>query len=81
MMNCADVTASMADEEIKLLLAKCYDNACKVLRENRGLLDEIALFLLQKETITGDEFMTYVNADKKRLEEPKEEPTEQTDEL
>ena len=74
-------TASMADEEIKLLLAKCYDNACKVLRENRGLLDEIALFLLQKETITGDEFMTYVNADKKRLEEPKEEPTEQTDEL
>jgi len=74
MMNCADVTAAMADEEIKLLLAKCYDNACMVLRENRGLLDEIALFLLQKETITGDELMAYVNADKKRLEAPAENP-------
>ena len=74
MMNCADVTAAMADEEIKTLLARCYENACKVLQENRGLLDEIALFLLQKETITGDEFMAYVNADKKRLEAPAEDP-------
>ena len=74
MMNCADVTAAMADEEIKTLLARCYENACKVLRENRGLLDEIALFLLQKETITGDELMAYVNADKKRLEAPAEDP-------
>ena len=70
----SDVTAAMADEEIKTLLARCYENACKVLRENRGLLDEIALFLLQKETITGDEFMAYVNADKKRLEAPAEDP-------
>ena len=81
MMNCADVTAAMADEEIKLLLARCYDNACRTLRENRGLLDEIALFLLQKETITGDEFMTYVNADKKRLEAPAEETAENTEDL
>jgi len=78
MMNCADVTASMADEEIKLLLARCYENACKVLRENRALLDEIALFLLQKETITGEEFMAYVNADKKRLESPAEENAEES---
>ncbi len=73
MMNCADVTAAQADEEVKTLLARCYENACNVLRENRGLLDEIALFLLQKETITGDEFMTYVNADKKALPEAAEE--------
>ncbi len=73
MMNCADVTASLADEEIKLLLARCYENACRILRENRALLDEIALFLLQKETISGDELMAYVNADKKRLEAPTEE--------
>ena len=73
MMNCADVTAAQADEEIKVLLAKCYENACSVLSENRTLLDEIALFLLQKETITGDEFMTYVNADKKQLPETTEE--------
>jgi len=73
MMNCADTTAAAADEEVKLLLAQCYETSCRVLRENRALLDEIALFLLQKETITGDEFMTYVNADKKQLEAPAEE--------
>lgn len=67
MMNCADKTSAEADEEIKELLAKCYDKACQVLRENRNLLDEIALFLLQKETITGDELMAYVNADKQQL--------------
>ena len=67
MMNCADKTSAEADEEIKELLAKCYDKACQVLRENRSLLDEIALFLLQKETITGDELMAYVNADKQQL--------------
>ena len=67
MMNCADKTSAEADEEIKELLAKCYDKACQVLRENRSLLDEIALFLLQKETITGDELMAYVNADKQKL--------------
>ena len=75
MMNCADVTAAQADEEIKELLAKCYDKACQVLRENRGLLDEIALFLLQKETITGDELMAYVNADKQQLPAGEEEET------
>ncbi len=73
MMNCADVTAAQADEEIKVLLADCYKKAGQVLRDNRALLDEIALFLLQKETITGDEFMAYVHADKKQLEAPTEE--------
>ena len=73
MMNCADKTSAEADEEIKELLAKCYDKACQVLRENRSLLDEIALFLLQKETITGDELMAYVNADKQKLPAGEEE--------
>ena len=66
-MTCADSTASEVDSEIRKLLASCYDAAKKLLAENRSLLDEIALYLLQKETITGDEFMTYVNADTKRL--------------
>ena len=70
MMNCADTTAAEADEEVKKLLASCYEVSCRVLRENRALLDEISLFLLQKETITGDEFMAYVNADRKKLEAP-----------
>ena len=68
MMNCADSTAAAADEEIKLLLEKCFRDATRVLQENRSLLDEVALFLLQKETITGEELMVYVNADKKKLE-------------
>ncbi len=67
MMNCADDTAAQADEEVKELLAKCYDTSCQILRDNRALLDEIALYLLQKETITGDELMVYVNADKQQL--------------
>ncbi len=79
MMNCADATSAQADEEIKQLLAGCYDTACRVLTENRSLLEEIALYLLQKETITGEEFMTYVNADKKRLEETTEAPEEDTE--
>ena len=66
-MTCADSTASDVDSEIRKLLAACYDAAKKLLTENRSLLDEIALYLLQKETITGDEFMAYVNADTKRL--------------
>ena len=76
MMNCADKTSAEADEEIKELLAKCYDKACQVLRENRSLLDEIALFLLQKETITGDELMAYVNADKQKLPAGEDETPE-----
>ena len=76
MMNCADKTSAEADEEIKELLAKCYDKACQVLRENRSLLDEIALFLLQKETITGDELMAYVNADKQKLPAAEDETPE-----
>ena len=67
MMNCADSTASAADAEIQKLLSGCYETAKKLLQENRELLDEIALYLLQKETITGDELMTYVNASKQRL--------------
>ncbi len=76
MMNCADVTASLADEEIKLLLARCYEKACSILRENRAVLDEIALFLLQKETISGDDLMAYVNADKTGLDPPADEQAE-----
>ena len=67
MMNCADSTSSAADEEIHKLLMDCYADAKKLLVEHRSLLDEIAMYLLSKETITGDEFMAYVNADSKKL--------------
>ena len=59
-MNCAESTAAAADEEVRDLLQKCYEAAKQMLRENRETLDEIALFLLTKETITGDEFMAFL---------------------
>ena len=69
-MDCAQNTAADADSEIHKLLDHCYEDAKKLLRENRALLDEISLYLLQKETITGDELMAYVNADSRRLPAP-----------
>ena len=74
MMNCGPNTASSADEEIQKLLAKCFEDAKRILREHRALLDEIALYLLQKETITGDELMTYVNAEQKQLQSAQDHP-------
>ena len=81
MMNCADSTSSAADEEIHKLLMDCYADAKNILVEHRALLDEIAMYLLSKETITGDEFMAYVNADSKKLTDGSEaeEAPAQTD--
>ena len=70
--DCAQTTAAAADEEVRKLLNDSYDQAKKILTENCGLLDEVALYLLQKETITGDELMQYVDADK-RLRGSKQE--------
>ena len=70
--DCAQTTAAAADEEVRKLLNDSYDQAKKILAENRGLLDEVALYLLQKETITGDKLMQYVDADK-RLRGSKQE--------
>ena len=70
--DCAQTTAAAADEEVRKLLNDSYDQAKKILTENRGLLDEVALYLLQKETITGAELMQYVDADK-RLRGSKQE--------
>ncbi len=67
MLNCAESTAAEADREVHDLLQSSYEHAFALLKDNRELLDEIALFLLQKETITGDELMAYVNAGKKAL--------------
>ena len=80
MMNCADSTSSAADEEIHKLLMDCYEDAKRLLTEHRALLDEIAMYLLTKETITGDEFMTYVNAENKKLTDGSEPAQDEQDE-
>ena len=79
MMNCADSTSSAADEEIHKLLMDCYEDAKRLLTEHRALLDEIAMYLLTKETITGDEFMTYVNAENKTLTDGSEPAQDEQD--
>ena len=68
-LNCADTTAAAADDEVQKLLHQAYEDAKQLLLDHRALLDEIALYLLSKETITGDELMAYVNADAKQLPE------------
>ena len=79
MMNCADSTSSAADEEIHKLLMDCYEDAKWLLTEHRALLDEIAMYLLTKETIPGDEFMTYVNAENKKLTDGSEPAQDEQD--
>ena len=74
-VNCAESTAAEADAEVRELLQTCYQDACRMLRENRAHLDEIALFLMTKETITGDEFMAFLK-EPEQLSDGSEEPSE-----
>ena len=56
-MNCGDATAAEVDTEVMKILKKSYEEAKRLLSENREVMDKIADFLIQKETITGKEFM------------------------
>ena len=69
-MDCSQETAFKVDMAVQNILTNCYEDAKRVLVEKRSLLDEISEFLLVKETITGDELMAYVNADKNKPSEP-----------
>ncbi|MGM9627593.1 MAG: ATP-dependent zinc metalloprotease FtsH [Faecousia sp.] len=79
-MDCAQSTAAEVDQEVKKILEGAYTDAKRILTENRGLLDEISEYLLVKETITGDELMAYVNADKNKLPAPEESAEETLEE-
>ena len=56
-MNCSEVTAAGVDEEVMKLLKSCYKEAKTMIKENRAILDKLAGHLIEKETITGKEFM------------------------
>ena len=56
-LNCADETAAAVDKVVKDTLRECYEEAKKMLSENREIMDKIAVYLIEKETITGKEFM------------------------
>ena len=79
-MDCSDETAAQVDRAVKRLLDESYAAATQILRDNRALLDEISEYLLAKETITGEELMAYVNADKQKLPEPEETAEEPAEE-
>ena len=72
-MNCGDSTATEIDHEVMKLLKHSYDEAKRLLSENREALDKIAEFLIERETITGKEFMK-IFREIKGESEPKEEP-------
>ena len=56
-MNCSEQTAAEVDEEVMAIMKQSYEQARKILTEHRKALDQIAAFLIEKETITGKEFM------------------------
>lgn len=56
-MDCSDQTAAQVDKEVERILKESYQKALQLLRENRMVLDQIADFLINRETITGKEFM------------------------
>ena len=55
--NCGEATAAEIDQEVMDMLKRAYEEAKRLLTEHRKSLDEIAAFLIEKETITGKEFM------------------------
>ena len=56
-LNCGDATAAEIDTEVMKMLKEAYAEAKRLLSENRDAMDQIAAFLIEKETITGKEFM------------------------
>ena len=60
-MACSNETAALIDKEVISIISKAYSNAEKILRENIQKLNSIAQYLIERETITGDEFMTLLD--------------------
>ena len=60
-LTCSAETQKIIDEKVVELVRKQHEKAAQILLENREKLDELSLYLYQKETITGDEFMNILN--------------------
>ena len=74
-LTCSDVTAADIDTEVMKMLRDSYKQAKKLLKENREIMDKLAAHLIEKETITGKEFMKIYRKEK-GLPEPEEEESE-----
>ena len=71
-LTCSDVTAADIDTEVMKALHESYKKAKKLLKENRAIMDKLAAHLIEKETITGKEFMKIYRKEK-GIPEPEEE--------
>ena len=60
-LACSAQTQAEIDREVVVLVRKQHEKALEILRENKGKLDELAGYLYEKETITGEEFMDILN--------------------
>ena len=86
-MNCADVTAAEIDHEVMELLKRCYERAKELLSGNKDVMERIAAFLIEKETISGKEFMELfyelrpeakAEAERKKAEKEAQKAAEET---
>ena len=66
-LNCSDATAAEIDHEVMSMLSEAYEEAKRMLSENREILDRISAFLIEKETITGKEFMDILHATQEEI--------------
>ena len=83
-LNCGDATAAEIDQEVMAILKRSYEEAKRLLSENRTALDKIAEFLIEKETITGKEFMEIfrrVQEEAKQSEDVQTETGSQEEEI
>ena len=70
-LNCSDATAAEIDQEVMRILKECYQEALELLSHNREVMDKLAAFLIERETITGKEFMK-IYREIKGIPEPEE---------
>ena len=78
-LNCSEQMAAEVDQEIMRILRESYEEAKRLLMENREALDKIAEYLIEKETITGKEFMR-IFREVKGIPEPTEKDSEEATE-
>ena len=86
-MVCSPGTARLVDEEVVAIVRQQYDKAMQILKDNAAKLNEIAAYLLERETITGEEFMEILNAGKEgtesgsEMQKPEAEAGQASDEV
>ena len=79
-LDCSQDTSAMVDKEVQTILSREYEAAKMLLTDNRELLDEISLYLLNKETITGEEMMAFIHAAKEEKSLPADDDSPSAEE-